>query len=94
MTLDPYATLAMSDKPERVFSMVDNLLSPRRKHLKKDGIEQMLFLKSGRASGNVKLDQQSFNRAVVRLTECIIDEDLIKTNLVSNNLLYHEHSQL
>lgn len=46
MALDLYVTPAMSDEPERVFSMAGNLLTPRRRQLKGEGIEQMLCLRS------------------------------------------------
>ena len=46
IALDVYATPAISDEPERVFSIASNLLSPRRRKLIGEGVEQMLCLRS------------------------------------------------
>jgi hypothetical protein len=46
IALDVYATPAMSDEPERVFSMAGNLLSLRRRKLIGKGVKQMLYLRS------------------------------------------------
>jgi hypothetical protein len=46
MALDVFTLPAMSDEPERVFSIAGNLLAPRRRRLKGDGVEQMLCLRS------------------------------------------------
>jgi hypothetical protein len=46
MALDIYSTPVCSDEPERVFSMAGNLLSPRRRQLKGESVEQMLYLRS------------------------------------------------
>jgi hypothetical protein len=93
MALDLYATPAMSDEPERVFSMAGNLLSPRRRTMKDTGVEQMLCLRSWQSSGIVKLDQSAFKHAVATAGDCIIEEDVNNTDLTSSNLLYHEHSR-
>jgi hypothetical protein len=93
MALDLFTTPAMSDEPERVFSMAGNLLNPRRRQLKEGGIEQILCLKSWQKAGIIRLDQPSFNRAVATSGDCVIEENLNNTELTSDNLLYHEHSQ-
>jgi hypothetical protein len=46
MALDIYATPAISDEPERVFSTTGNLLSQRRRHMTGEGVEQMICLRS------------------------------------------------
>jgi hypothetical protein len=46
MALDIYATPAISDEPERVFSITGNLLSQRRRHMIGEGVEQMIYLRS------------------------------------------------
>jgi hypothetical protein len=46
MALDVYLTLAMSDEPERVFSVVGNLMTLRRRCMKGEGVEQMTYLRS------------------------------------------------
>jgi hypothetical protein len=83
MALDVFATPAMSDEPERVFSIVGNLLAPRRRSLKGEGVEQMLCLRSWQSSGIIKLDQASFADTVP------IDE-VDDHELSSSNLLYHD----
>jgi hypothetical protein len=83
MALDVFATPAMSDEPERVFSIAGNLLAPRRRSLKGEGVEQMLCLRSWQSSGIIKLDQASFADTVP------IDE-VDDHELSSSNLLYHD----
>jgi hypothetical protein len=46
MALDIYATPAMSDEPERVFSMAGNVLTLRRRCLTDYAVEQILCLRS------------------------------------------------
>lgn len=88
MALDVFSTPAMSDEPERVFSMAGNLLTPCRRVLKGDGIEQMLCSRSWQKSGITQLDQPTFSRAVVESDNI----DLTNTELTDSNLLYHEQS--
>ena len=85
IALDLYATPAMSDEPERVFSMAGNLLSPRRRKLTGEGVEQMLCLRSWQRSGIIKLDQASFTDAMLADK---VDE------LSSSNLLRHDDELL
>ena len=85
IALDVYATPAMSDEPERVFSMAGNLLSPRRRKLTGEGVEQMLCLRSWQRSGIIELDQASFTNAM------LVDE---VDNLSSSNLLRHDDELL
>ena len=89
MALDVYSTPAMSDEPERKFSMAGNLLTPRRRVLKSDGVEQMLCLRSWQESGILQLDQSLFNRAVAQA-----DSSPSNTSLTTDNLLYHQHGRL
>jgi hypothetical protein len=63
MALDIYATPAMSDEPERVFSIAGNLLSPRRRQLSGEAVEQMLCLRSWQRSGIITLEQGLFEEA-------------------------------
>jgi hypothetical protein len=46
MALDVYLTPAMSDEPERIFSVVSNLMILRRRCMKGEGVEQMTCLRS------------------------------------------------
>jgi hypothetical protein len=46
IALDIYSTLAMRDKPERVFSIAGNTLNPRRRCLKGETIQEILCLRS------------------------------------------------
>jgi hypothetical protein len=42
LALDMFSTPAMSDEPERVFSMAGNTLSPRRRRLNGDTVQEVL----------------------------------------------------
>jgi hypothetical protein len=83
MALDIYATLAMSDEPERVFSMAGNLLSPRRRKLIGEGVEQMLCLRSWQRSGIIKLDRAAF-------ADTVLVGEVDDHELSSSNLLFHD----
>ena len=41
MALDIYSTVSMSDAPERAFSGTETLLTPRRRNMTGEGVEQM-----------------------------------------------------
>jgi hypothetical protein len=92
MALDVYSTPPMSDEPERVFSITGNLMSPRRRHLAGQGIEQMVCLRSWDRSGIITLDQGLFDSAVA--TAIAIDEGSEHADLSSDNLLYHDNTQI
>jgi hypothetical protein len=64
MALDIYSVLPMSDEPERVFSDTGNLLSPKRRTMNGEGVEQMTCLRRWHRSGIVTLNQRLFNAAV------------------------------
>jgi hypothetical protein len=55
MALDVYSTPAMSDEPERVFSVVGNLMAPRRRRMTGEGVEQMTCLQSWQQQGLINL---------------------------------------
>jgi hypothetical protein len=74
-----FAILAMSDEPERVFSIARNLLALRRRRLKGEGVEQMLCLRSWQRSGIIKLDQALFANTVT--VDEIDDFKLSSSNL-------------
>jgi hypothetical protein len=65
MALDVYSTPAMSDEPERVFSVVGNLMAPCRRRITGEGVEQMTCLRSWQRSGLINLSQGLFNAAVL-----------------------------
>jgi hypothetical protein len=65
MALDVYSTPAMSDEPERVFSATGQLMAPRRRAMKGEGVEQMTCLRSWQRSGLISLDQGLFSTAVI-----------------------------
>jgi hypothetical protein len=77
----------MSDEPERVFSIARNLLAPRRRRLKGEGVEQMLCLRSWQRSGIIKLDQALFANTVT------VDE-IDDFELSSSNLQRHDNKLL
>jgi hypothetical protein len=90
MALDVYSTPLMSDEPERVFSTTGNLMSTRRRHLTGQGVEQMVCLRSWEASGIITLDGGWFDSAVATA----IDGDGEHADLSSENLLYHDNTQI
>jgi hypothetical protein len=59
--------------------MAGNLLTPRRRQLKGEGVEQMLCLKSWQSSGIIRLDEGLF-------TAVADDDDY--NDLSSSNLMY------
>jgi hypothetical protein len=89
MALDIYATPAMSDEPERVFSTTGNLLSQRRRHITGEGVEQMICLRSWERSGIITLSQGLFNSAVAMSIEEEDEEDNV-VELNSSNLVHYE----
>jgi hypothetical protein len=68
MALDIYSTPPMSDEPERVFSDTGNLLSPKRRLMKGEGVEQMTCLRRWDRSGIITLSQGLFTSAVAVAT--------------------------
>jgi hypothetical protein len=80
MALDIYATPAMSDEPERVFSIAGNLLS-RRRQLSGEAVEQMLCLRSWQRSGIITLNQGLFEEATEDLYVDTSGDDLTYSNL-------------
>jgi hypothetical protein len=65
MALNVYSTPPMSDGLERVFSDASNLMSPHRRHMKGEGVKQMVCLRSWQASDLIKLYQGLFDSAVI-----------------------------
>lgn len=65
MALDIYSTPAMSDEPERQFSIAGNILNPRRRTLKHDTVQALLCLRSWQQSGIIQLDQRLCRQAVI-----------------------------
>jgi hypothetical protein len=76
MALDIYSMPAMSDEPERVFSIAGNTLSPRRRCLKGDTMQEILCLRSWQDSGLINLDRRLFNKAVAAAEASSINDDL------------------
>ena len=64
MALDIYSTPPMSEEPERVFSDTGNLLTPKRRLMNSEGVEQMTCLRRWDRSGIISLSQSFCNRAV------------------------------
>ena len=64
MALDVYSTPPMSDEPERVFSDTGHLLSPTRRLMNSEGIEQMTCLRRWDRSATISLSQSFCNNAV------------------------------
>lgn len=76
MALDIYSTPAMSDEPERVFSIAGNILTPRRRTLQSDIMQQIQCLRSWQHSGVITLGEQQLQQAVATAEAISIDEDL------------------
>jgi hypothetical protein len=57
MSLDIYSVAAMSDEPERVFSITGAAITPRRRRLKSDKIQHLMCLKAWLHSGVITLDR-------------------------------------
>jgi hypothetical protein len=64
MALDIYSTVPMSDSPERVFSGTGHLLSPKRRTMTGEGVEQVTCLRAWEQSGIISLSQGLFSNAV------------------------------
>ena len=93
MALDIYSTPVCSDEPKRVFSIAGNLLTPRRRQLGGEVVQQLLCLRSWQGSGLIKLDQPTLTQAVATSDGCAIDEDLSYTMNNTVDLLYSEHDR-
>jgi hypothetical protein len=103
MALDVYSTPAMSDEPERVFSIAGNVTSPRRRRLTSEVMQWLLCLRSWQNSGVITLDQRLLRHAVMNVDSLIMhggagddddDEiDEIATPQIDDEPLYHEHGE-
>jgi hypothetical protein len=87
MALDIYSTPAMSDEPERVFSITGNVLSQRRRRLTSDAVQWLLCLRSWQNSEIIALDQRLLRRAVIEVDRHLPhggddDDDEITTPLI------------
>jgi hypothetical protein len=65
MAFDIYSTPAMSDEPERVFSIAGNTLNPRRRRLTSAAVQQLLCLRSWQQSDVITLDTRLIRQAVL-----------------------------
>jgi hypothetical protein len=76
MALDVFSTPPMSDEPERVFSIAGNLLSPRRRTMKGESVEQLLCLRSWARSKIITLNEGMLREAIIASQ---IDDDEVMT---------------
>jgi hypothetical protein len=74
MALDIFSTVPMSDSPERVFSDTGNLLSPSRRTMTGDCVEQITCLRRWEQSSIISLSQGLFNSAVATTPD---DDDFL-----------------
>jgi hypothetical protein len=65
MLHDIYVTPSMSDEPEHVFSVVGNVLAPRRRCRTSDAMQWLLCLRSWQNSEIITLDQRLLRLAVM-----------------------------
>ena len=87
MALDTCSTPKISDEPERVFRVASKILSPRRRTLQNDAMQQVLCLRSWQGSGIIALGQQQLQQAVAA-AEAIINEDVAYSDY--NDLTTHD----
>lgn len=64
MALDVYSVPAMADEPERLFSQIGDVLSPRRRRITSAHTAFLMCLKSWHKSGLITLDKSLFERAI------------------------------
>jgi hypothetical protein len=79
----------MSDEPERVFSIAGYLLSPRRRKIKGESVEQLLCLQSWSNSKIIILDQTRIGDAIVA---CVGDDDDDEDVIMNTNTYIHHSS--
>ena len=84
LALDLYSTPACSDEPERIFSQGGSLLSPRRRQMTGDHVQEVLCLRSWQASGIVTLDGDLFEQAIM------VGDRSSNTLESDDGVLYHE----
>ena len=75
----------MSDKPERVFSEGGNLLTPRRRQLSGDHVQEALCLKSWQGSGLITLNGALFDQAVRVADSAPINNEIATVALDNSN---------
>ncbi|KAM0708864.1 hypothetical protein Q7P35_002900 [Cladosporium inversicolor] len=79
MALDIYSTPAMSDEPERVFSVAGNVLAPSRRRLTSEVMQWLLCLRSWQKSEIIKLDQRLLRAVVIQVDSLplppLLDDD-------------------
>jgi hypothetical protein len=90
MALDVFSTPPMSDEPERVFSISGHLLSPRRRQLSGESVEQLLCLRSWSKSGIIKLDEGLLQQAMAEAG--IVDDEVITSNKDDSIYLDNDHT--
>jgi hypothetical protein len=86
MVFDMYSTPAMSDEPERVYSITSNTLNPHRNCLTGSAVQQLLYLRNWQKSGVTSLDARSLRQAVLHDGD---DGELLP--MLHGELQYHEH---
>lgn len=67
MALDVYSTPAMSDEPERVFSIAGHIQQPSRRRLTSEAMQWLLCLRSWQNSGIITLDQRLLRSAILNV---------------------------
>jgi hypothetical protein len=95
MALDIYSTPAMSDEPERVFSIAGHVLAPSRRCLTSDAMQWLLCLRSRQSSEIITLDQRLLRHAMIAADSLVADsngDDEVPILEVEDELLYHEHN--
>jgi hypothetical protein len=82
MALNIYSTPAMSDAPERVFSIAGNVYSSRRETLTQDTVQEVLYLRSWQESGILDLTGPFYETAIVTAENAPVNGDLMHNDSI------------
>jgi hypothetical protein len=85
MALDIYATPAMSNEPERVFSIAGNVLTLRRRCLTDYAVKQILCLRSWQKSGIITLNHTLFEEAVTAVEHALVHDNINATTYANSD---------
>ncbi|GAB7322858.1 hypothetical protein MBLNU13_g05416t1 [Cladosporium sp. NU13] len=85
MALDVYSTPACSDEPERVFSSGRALLTPRRRMMTGDHVQEALCLRSWQDCGIIHLGPDLFDEVIRYADGAPISEQISSNNIESDD---------
>ena len=85
MALDVYSTPACSDEPERVFSFGGALLTPRRRQMTGDHVQEALCLRSWQDCSIIDLGPEIFDEIIRYADSALISEQLCSNTIESDD---------